>query len=72
MPDACLASPTLEESEANWRQALSAGGLGKGKFLIVAQHEANGLVGYVLAGGRSELADSDREFNVLMVDPPWR
>jgi len=77
VPDKCLTSPTREESETNWRRALSAGGLEQGKFLIVGEHVASsgapaGLVGYVLAGGTAELDGYDRELNVLMVDVPWQ
>jgi ribosomal protein S18 acetylase RimI-like enzyme len=77
VPDKCLVSPTRQESETNWRRALSAGGLGEGKFLIVGEQvassgEPRGLVGYVLAGGKAELDGYERELNVLMVDPPWQ
>lgn len=77
VPDECLASPTREVSEANWRSALAAGGLGAGRFLIVAEYVSAGhgsgqLVGYVLAGGQSELPGFERELDVLMVDPPWQ
>lgn len=77
VPDKCLVSPTREVSEVNWHRALSAGGLGDGRFLIVCEQvtgggEPIGLVGYVLAGGRAELEGYDRELNVLMVDTPWQ
>ena len=77
VPDECLTSLSFEESEANWRRALSAGDLGDGKFLIVAEYvggegERGGLVGYVLAGGKTDLAAYERELNVLMVDTPWQ
>ncbi len=75
VPDTCLASPTIAESEVNWRRALSAGELDGEKFLIVGQHAANEqgrLVGYVIAGGKCELAGYERELNVLMVDTPWQ
>ncbi len=77
VPDQCLTSLSLEESAANWHKALSAGGPGQGKFLIVAEHiraedEPEGLVGYVLASHDSELANYESELNVLMVDTPWQ
>ena len=82
VPDQCLASPTPEESEVNWRRALSTGGLNDGRFLIVcertvaehigSEHGQGGLVGYVLAGGKAELEAYERELNVLMVDTPWQ
>lgn len=77
VPDKCLMSLTREESETNWRRTLAAGGLSEGQFLIVAEHIGSGdapqgLVGYVLAGGKAELATYERELDVLMVDAAWQ
>ncbi len=77
VPDKCLTSLTREESETNWRRALTAGGLSGGQFLIVAEHISSGdapqgLVGYVLAGGKADLAAYERELDVLMVDTAWQ
>ena len=77
VPDECLTALSMEESITNWRRALSAGGLGHGRFLIVAEHigsegERRQLVGYVLAGGKTETEAYERELNVLMVDTPWQ
>jgi ribosomal protein S18 acetylase RimI-like enzyme len=77
VPDECLTSPTLEESESNWRRALSAGELIGEKFMIVAERTGvegaqKRLVGYVIAGGKSEVAGYERELNVLMVDTAWQ
>ena len=77
VPDQCLTSLSLEESAANWRKTLSGGGLEEGKFLIVAEQigagdKPKGLLGYVLAGADSKLADYESELNVLMVDTPWQ
>jgi len=72
VPDKCLASPTPEESVTNWRRTLSADGLGDGQFLIVCEREQHGLVGYVLAGGKTDMEAYERELNVLMVDTSWQ
>ena len=82
VPDKCLTSLSHEESVANWRRTLSAGGLADGNFLIVCEYavtEPAGvetgrreLVGYVLAGGKTELDAYERELNVLMVDTSWQ
>lgn len=77
VPDKCLTSLSHEESVANWRRTLAAGGLDDGQFLIVAEHiggedEREELLGYVLAGGKTEMQTYERELNVLMVDTPWQ
>ena len=68
---------SFEESATNWRRTLSAGGLADGNFLIVCEHavvehKQKEVVGYVLAGGKTELAAYERELNVLMVDTSWQ
>jgi ribosomal protein S18 acetylase RimI-like enzyme len=69
VPDACLDSPTLAESEANWRRFLAIRELGDERFLLVAETETGAMAGYALAGGESGRADYRRELHVLLVDP---
>ena len=53
VPDKCLTSLSHEESVANWRRTLSAGGLADGNFLIVCEYAVTEPAG--VETGRREL-----------------
>ena len=77
VPDACLDSPTREESERNWRRFIESGALEQGEFLLVAEDMQGRMAGFVLAGGATEEDFGEpgqvvRELSVLMVDSDWQ
>lgn len=70
VPDHCLDSPTLEESERNWRRFFQEN-VEENPFLLVVENEAGQMVGYAIAGGQTNKAD-EAELNVLMIDTLWQ
>lgn len=70
VPDHCLASPTLQESDQYWQRFLNER-IEENQFLLVLENEVDQVVGYVLAGGSTEKPD-EAELNVLMIDPAWQ
>jgi len=38
VPDRCLSSPTLEQSERNWRRFFQSGRMAEGEIMLVARH----------------------------------
>jgi ribosomal protein S18 acetylase RimI-like enzyme len=72
VPDKCLTSPTIKESESNWRRFFRSGCLGKNEILLAATKEDDNLVGYALAGRQSRYPGYPRELSVLMVLPRWQ
>jgi ribosomal-protein-alanine N-acetyltransferase len=61
VPEACLDSPTREESERNWRRSIEKPGFcekpgflnDEGEFLLVAEDMAGQMAGFILAGRAS-------------------
>ena len=72
VPDRCLASPTLEESERNWRRFFLLETLAAEEIMMVSSAGGGEVTGYILAGAQTGRPDYPRELNVLMVDTPWQ
>lgn len=72
VPDKCLTSPSLKESERNWRRFFRSDSLGGDEMMLVATAEGDELVGYILAGRKTERLDYPRELSVLMIGGGWQ
>ncbi len=72
VPDHCLTSPTLEESEGNWLKFFRSGSLDSDEMLLVSTADGGLVTGYILAGRKTERDDYPRELSVLMIAPPWQ
>jgi GNAT superfamily N-acetyltransferase len=72
VPDRCLTSPTLEQSERNWRRFFNSGNLAEGEVMRVSTDDQGKATGYILAGRSTDRMDYPRELNVLMVDTAWQ
>jgi GNAT superfamily N-acetyltransferase len=70
VPEACLDSPTREESERNWRRSIEKPGFcekpgflnDEGEFLLVAEDMAGQMAGFILAG---RVVEEEGEFREL-------
>ena len=72
VPDQCLHSPTLEESERNWCRFFRAGSLDGDEIMLVATDDKGVMSGYILAGRKTKREDYPRELSVLMIAPAWQ
>ncbi len=72
VPDRCLASPTLEQSERNWCRFFQSGGPAGGEIMLVAANDGGEVTGYIMAGRQTARKEYHRELSVLMVARPWQ
>jgi len=70
VPDHCLDSPTLAESERNWRRSLAEKSW-ENRFLCLLDDEFEGILGYIIFSSKTEIAN-EAELDVLMIDIPWQ
>lgn len=68
VPDHCLDSPTLAESERNWRRSLAEKNWGH-RFMLILEDETESILGYIIFSSKTERAN-EAELDVLMIDVP--
>ena len=72
VPEYCLASTTLEQSECNWRKFFQSGGPAEGEIMLVAANDGGEVAGYIMDGRQTARKEYPRELSVLMMATPWQ